>query len=186
MEKSDLAMSSATALSLANARLGSAGDLGAWLEAEGAIEPDERAEVALRLAEFVTLRASIRELLEASIGGGPFPAGALERVNEASARVPRVVRLAPDGPADAPLSAGPTPLLLARIAWSAIELLGDPDRSRARRCGRVRELLRVDAFGPRVVLERLREPHPGGPAQRPPTGCRVTSRRDHVSGPRRA
>jgi Putative stress-induced transcription regulator len=73
-------MSSATALSLANARLGSAGDLGAWLEAEGAIEPDERAEVALRLAEFVTLRASIRELLDASIGGGPFPAGALDVV----------------------------------------------------------------------------------------------------------
>ena len=127
-------MSSAAALSLANVRLDSAGDLGAWLEAEGALEPEERAEVALRLAEFVTLRASIRELLDASIGGGPFPVGALERVNEASARVPRVVRLEPDGPADTPLSAGATPLLLARIAWSAIELLGDPDRS-PRRCG---------------------------------------------------
>jgi predicted RNA-binding Zn ribbon-like protein len=128
-------MSSAAALSLANARLGSAGDLGAWLEAEGALEPEECAEVALRLAEFVTLRASIRELLDASIGGGPFPVGALERVNEASARVPRVVRLAPDGAADTPVSAGATPLLLARIAWSAIELLGEPVRSRPRRCG---------------------------------------------------
>jgi predicted RNA-binding Zn ribbon-like protein len=127
-------MSSAAALSLANARLGSAGDLGAWLEAEGALEPEERAEVALRLAEFVTLRASIRELLDASIGGRPFPVGALERVNEASARVPRVVRLAPDGAADTPVSAGATPLVLARIAWSAIELLGDPDRSRPRSC----------------------------------------------------
>ena len=39
-------MSSAAALSLANARLGSAGDLGAWLEADGALEPEERAEVA--------------------------------------------------------------------------------------------------------------------------------------------
>jgi predicted RNA-binding Zn ribbon-like protein len=122
------------ALSLANARLGSAGDLGAWLEAEGALEPEERAEVALRLAEFVNLRASIRELLDASIGGGPFPAAAVGRVNDASARVPRVVRLVPHGVADTPLSAGPTPLLLARIAWSAIELLGDPDRSRPRRC----------------------------------------------------
>ena len=109
MEKSDSLHELGRALSLANARLGSAGDLGAWLEAEGALEPEERAEVALRLAEFVTLRASIRELLDASIGGGPFPAGALERVNEASARVPRVVRLAPDGAADTPLSAGPTP-----------------------------------------------------------------------------
>ena len=128
-------MSSATALSLANARLGSAGDLVAWIEAEGALEPEERAEVSLRLPEFVTLRASIRELLDASIGGGPFSAAAVERINEASARVPRVRRLAPDGAADTSLSAGPTPLLLARIAWSAIELLGDPHRSRPRRCG---------------------------------------------------
>jgi predicted RNA-binding Zn ribbon-like protein len=128
-------MSSAAALSLANARLDSAGDLRAWLEAADALEPDERAEVSLRLAEFVTLRASIRELLDASIGGGPLPAAAVERINEASARVPRVMRLAPDGAADIPLSAGPTPLLLARIAWSAIKLLGDPDRFRPRQCG---------------------------------------------------
>src|SRR5262245_33264131 len=127
-------MSLRAALSLANARLGSAGDLAAWLEAEGALEPDERAEVSLRLAEFVTLRASIRELLDASIGGGAFPAAAAERINEASARVPRVLGLAPDGAAETPLSAGPTPLLLASLAWSAIELLSDPDRS-PRRCG---------------------------------------------------
>src|SRR4029453_1865816 len=111
-------MSSAAALSLANARLGSAGDLGAWLEAEGALEPEERAEVALRLAEFVTLRASVRELLDASIGGRPFPVGALERVNEASARVPRVVRLAPGGAAATPLSAGATPPPLPRNSWA--------------------------------------------------------------------
>ena len=83
----------------------------------------------------MALRASLRELLDASIGGGPFPAAAVERVNEASARVPRVLRLAADGSADAPLSASPTPLLLARIAWSAIELLGDPARAAPRRCG---------------------------------------------------
>jgi predicted RNA-binding Zn ribbon-like protein len=127
-------MSSAAALSLANARLDSPGDLGAWLEADGPLEPEERDEVSLRLAEFVTLRASIRELLDASIVGGPFPAAAVERINEASARVPRVLRLAPDGTTETPLSAGPTRLLLARIAWSAIELLGNPDRS-SRRCG---------------------------------------------------
>jgi predicted RNA-binding Zn ribbon-like protein len=127
-------MRSAAALSLANAQLASAGDLGAWLEADGALEPEERAEVSLRLADFLTLRASIRELLDASVGGGPFPAAAVERINEASVRVPRVLRLAPDGPSETPLPAGPTTLLLARIAWSAIELLGDQDRS-PRRCG---------------------------------------------------
>ena len=128
-------MSSATALSLANARMGSAGDLRAWLAGESALEPEERAEVSLRLAEFVSLQASLLELLDASIDGRPFPAAAVERLNEASARVPRVLRLAPGGSADAPLSASPTPLLLARIAWSAIELLGDPKRPRAKRCG---------------------------------------------------
>ena len=101
-------MSSGTALSLVNARMGSAGDLRSWFEGESALEPEERAEVSLRLAEFVALRASLRELLDASIGGGAFPAAAVERVNEASARVPRVLRLAPDGSADAPLSASPT------------------------------------------------------------------------------
>ena len=129
-----MTMSSATALSLANARMGSGGDLRAWLEGEGALEPEGRAEVSLRLAEFVSLRASLRELLDASVGGRPFPAAAVERVNEASARVPRVLRLARGGSSDTPLSASPTPLLLARIAWSAIELLGNPDRS-SRRCG---------------------------------------------------
>jgi predicted RNA-binding Zn ribbon-like protein len=127
-------MSSATALSLANARLASPGDLRAWLEGEGGgLEPEERAEVSLRLAEFVALRTSLRELLDASIGGGPFPAAAVERLNEASARVPRVLRLGPDGSAETPSSASPTPLLLARIAGSAIELLGS--RAAARRCG---------------------------------------------------
>ena len=122
-------------MSLANARLSSAADLRAWLEGEGALEAEEREEVSLRLAEFMALRASLRELLDASIGGGPFPAAAVERVNEASARVPRVLRLAPDGSAEAPLSASPTPLLLARIAWSAIGLLGGPARAALKRCG---------------------------------------------------
>src|SRR4029453_9295157 len=128
-------MNTATALSLANARLASVGDLRAWLEGEGAPEPAARTEVSLRLAEFVALRASLRELLDASIGGGPFPAAAVARVNEASPPAPRVLRPAPAGSADAPLSASPTPLLLARIAWSAIELLGDPARAALRRCG---------------------------------------------------
>ena len=34
-------MSSAAVFSLANARMGSAGDLRAWLEREGALEPEE-------------------------------------------------------------------------------------------------------------------------------------------------
>ena len=127
-------MSSAAALSLANARLGSAGDLGLWLEAESALASGERAEVSLRLVEFVSLRASIRELLDASIGGGPFP----PPPSSASTRRAPGCRVSCGWRRTEP----PTPrcrparpaLLLARIAWSAIELLGDPDRS-PRRCG---------------------------------------------------
>ena len=124
-----------TALGLANAAFDSGSDLKAWLKREGALEAGEITEVSLRLAEFVALRTSVRELLEASIGGGPFPAAAVERVNEASARVPRVLRLEADGPSEAPFAAGPTPSILARVAWSAIELVGGADRTRLRRCG---------------------------------------------------
>jgi predicted RNA-binding Zn ribbon-like protein len=126
---------SSEVLAFANAQLSSAGDLRAWLEAEGALGADESAEVALRLPEFVSLRASVRELLDASIGGGPFPAAALERLNEVSARVPRVLRLDATGASETAIASGATPLVLARIAWSAIELLGAVERSRPRRCG---------------------------------------------------
>jgi predicted RNA-binding Zn ribbon-like protein len=126
---------SQAALGLANLPLDSASDLRAWLQDEAALGPEESAEVSLRLPEFLSLRASVRELLDASIGGGPFPAAALERLNDASARVPRVLRLDASGPSEAPLAASPTPVTLARIAWSAIELLGGSERSRLRRCG---------------------------------------------------
>ena len=120
------------------------------------------------------MRASLRELLDASIGGGPFPAAAVERVNEASARSRGSFGSHPTVPADAPLSASPTPLLLARIAWSAIELLGDLARAALTALRRVRPVLRGDAFGPRLVFERLREPDLGRPAPRPARGLRVT------------
>lgn len=122
------------ALALANEQLDSAGDLRSWLERECALPPDESVEVSLRLPEFVSLRTSIRELLDASIGGGPLPAAALERLNEVSARVPRVLRLDATGVTETPIASGVTPVVLARIAWSAIELLG-AERSRPRRCG---------------------------------------------------
>jgi len=124
-----------TALGLANLSLDAGSDLRDWLEEEGVLGPEESAEVSLRLPEFLSLRASIRELLDASIGGGPFPAAALERLNDASARVPRVLRFDASGPSETPFAASATPATLARIAWSAIELLGASERSRLRRCG---------------------------------------------------
>jgi len=123
------------ALDLANLSLDSGSDLRGWLEEEGVLGPEESAEVSLRLPEFLSLQASVRELFDAAIGGGPFPAAALERLNDVSARVPRVLRFDAGGPSDTPFAANATPATLARIAWSAIEFLGESERSRLRRCG---------------------------------------------------
>jgi len=124
-----------TALGLANLSLDAGSDLRDWLEEEGVLGPEESAEVSLRLPEFLSLRASIRELFDASIRGGPFPAAALERLNDVSGRVPRVLRFDASGPSETSLVASAAPVTLARIAWSAIELLGASERSRLRRCG---------------------------------------------------
>jgi len=123
------------ALGLANFSLDSGSDLRGWLEEEGVLGPEQSTEVSLRLPEFLSLQASVRELFDASIGGGPFPAAALERLNDVSARVPRVLRFDAGGPSETPFAASATPATLARIAWSAIELLGVSERSRLRRCG---------------------------------------------------
>lgn len=124
------------ALRLANARLETPGDLLGLLEEGGEVEAAVAREVALRLADFGRLRDAIRELFEASIGGGPFPAAAVERLNEASERVPRVLRLdlAIGASVEQPVAGGPTATLLAAAARSAIELLGGDERSLLRRC----------------------------------------------------
>ena len=90
--------------------------------------------MSLRLPEFVAMRDAVRLALEASIGGGPLPAAAVERLNETSARVPFVRGFDPPEAVERPLPASPTALALARIAWSAIALLGTDARERLRRC----------------------------------------------------
>jgi predicted RNA-binding Zn ribbon-like protein len=124
------------ALRLANARLETPGDLIRWLAEDGEAEPAVAEEVALRLGDFGRLRDAIRELFDASIGGGPFPAAAVERLNEASERVPRVLRLEPAErvAVEQPVSGGATATLLAAAARSGIELLGGENRHRLRRC----------------------------------------------------
>jgi predicted RNA-binding Zn ribbon-like protein len=122
------------AISLANAELASAGDLATWLRGPGQIARDA-GELSLRLPDFGDLRSSLRELLAAAAEGRPLPDDAVERLNESSARVPRIVRLEGGELTHAPVGGGPAPLALARIAWSAMEMLGGPDRERVRRCG---------------------------------------------------
>lgn len=124
------------ALRLANARLETPADLLELLAEDGELEAAVAEEVALRVGDFGRLRDAMRELLEASIGGGPFPAAAVERLNEASERVPRILRLDPaDRQAvEQAVTGGPTATLLAAAARSGIELLGGHERDRLRRC----------------------------------------------------
>ncbi len=122
---------SRVAIELANGAIDSSADLRRWLEQQASPSSEE---VALRLPEFLALRSNLRDSLEASIGGGPFPAAAVERLNELSERVPRVLRFEPPVPVEVPLSGSASSLVLARIAWSAIELLGSDERERLRRC----------------------------------------------------
>lgn len=127
-------MSETIAFSLANAQLGSAGDLDLWLRASGDTA-EHAGELSLRLAEFGDLRACLRALLAAAADGRPLPADAVERLNDASARIPRIARFEGGEVTQVPVGAGPATLVLARIAWSAMNVLGGPDRERIRRCG---------------------------------------------------
>lgn len=127
-------MSEVIALSLANAELRSAADLDRWLRTSGDTV-GHAGELSLRLADFGDLRACVRDLLAAAAEGRPLPADAVERLNEASARIPRVARLESGEVNQVPAGGGPTPLVLALIAWSTMSVLGGPDRERIRRCG---------------------------------------------------
>lgn len=92
-------------------------------------------EMALRAPEFEGLRSAVDELLEVSAGGGPLPAAAVRRLNEASERVPRTIALDPGGGVvERDLSRSSSASALAEIARAAITLLGSPDRDRLRRC----------------------------------------------------
>lgn len=128
-------MTETLALALANARLDSAAELAAWLLEASTDASVHVSDLALRLPDFLDLQSSVRDLVSAAAEGRPLPAGAVERLNETSARVPRVARLEDGEVSQTPIAAGPAPLTLAAIAWSAIDLLGGPDQQRIRRCG---------------------------------------------------
>ncbi len=156
-------ITTAISLRLANERVESGADLARWLEAEGILEPSEIQEVSLRMPEFRAVRSASREVFEASMNGEELPVDAVEHLNEVSARVPRVLVLAPPVAREASLSANATARTLARVAWSAIELVAGPDRDRLRRCGSCGDLFlatrsdRVwcsDACGNRVRVAR--------------------------------
>src|SRR5262245_52784266 len=99
-------MSESTALSLANTELRSAGDLDLWLRTSGG-SAEHAGELSLRLAEFVALRACLRDLLAAAAEGRTLPADAVEHLNDASARIPRIARLESGEVTQVPVGSGP-------------------------------------------------------------------------------
>jgi predicted RNA-binding Zn ribbon-like protein len=97
----------------------------------------EGGALALRLGDFRELREAIRAAVDATIEGRPVPPDGVEALNAASAVAPVVRRLVLDpGPPSAvdAETAGAATIVLARIARSAIDTLGGPDRDRLRRC----------------------------------------------------
>jgi len=123
------------ALSLASTDLVSSAAFDTWLRDETRIEAGRAAEVSLRLAEFRDVQSCLLNLFDAAIDGRPLPVDSVEQINGTSARVPRVAVLGDDGSSLEPLAASGATRLLAEIAWSAIDLLGGPERERLRRCG---------------------------------------------------
>ena len=132
------------ALALANTDayvdvLATPAELAVWLSANlDALGPVDD-EVALRLADFRSLRAAIREVVSARLRGVSPSEHAVRALNEASAAVPTAPALedAAGGPVRVErVTALPsrTVQILATIARSAIELLGGPDRDRLRLC----------------------------------------------------
>jgi predicted RNA-binding Zn ribbon-like protein len=104
-----------------------------WLTDRGIEDPG----LSLRLADFRALRGAIRSALAAAVGGRAVPPDAMEALNAASAAAPRHARLEiRDGePCAIEAEAGPpASRVFARIARSAIELLGGPARERLRSC----------------------------------------------------
>ena len=93
----------------------------------GFLEPDHAARLALHLVEFAQLRSCLVDLLGAADAGRPLPDDAVERLNETSARVPRVVRLGDAGVSVEPLPAGHVLTNLPNVVLSAHSAFRTPE-----------------------------------------------------------
>jgi predicted RNA-binding Zn ribbon-like protein len=159
--------------------------LAAWMDSQGvAVEPGD--DVTLRVAAFRALREAIRALFVAAVAGGSLPHPPAERLNAASAAVPRypVLDLSDPGAprrVEEGASVSHATELLAAIARSAIEIVGGPERDRLRicpgaRCGRFflasrpRQTWCSDRCGNRARVARH---HARARGRRGPTGASV-------------
>lgn len=119
--------------------LGSPAGLRSWLEAQADALGDPGDDVALRVLEFRVLREAIGRVLEALVAGGALPLEAVQRINEASASVPRWPEIDSTDPSspvprEAGAAVGRTVEILAAIARSAVALVASGNRERIQRC----------------------------------------------------
>jgi predicted RNA-binding Zn ribbon-like protein len=114
-------------------RLQTPGDLDRWLvETELVASP---AASAGDVRDVQQLREAVWSLVERSlVGGAPRP-GDRRLLNEWAARHPQLPQLGPNW-SPAPDSRSDVGTALSAVARDAVALLGGPDRSRIRRCGR--------------------------------------------------
>jgi predicted RNA-binding Zn ribbon-like protein len=111
--------------------------LARWVDAE---RPRLGGEIASPdLAAVRSLRDAIHRLFTATVDGVPLPARDVALLNAASAAVSQHLVLEAGPPQEAVMAqrtsaAHPLALALGRIARSAIELLGRPERARLRVC----------------------------------------------------
>lgn len=113
-------------------------DLAAWLRIEAdrlGARPQPSAELLERLR---ALRADVKALVGAVLGGKRLPRASVNRLNEASGLAPTFPVLELDDGAgrgrEALAGADPGATALAAVARSAITILGGPDRGRLRQC----------------------------------------------------
>jgi predicted RNA-binding Zn ribbon-like protein len=112
--------------------LGSPAMLAGWVLARGAVSSAAPCEVKV-LREATRLREAIYRTAVAHIAGHPAMPGDITVLNHHGTIPPVAVALGPGGMIT---RSGTMPAVLATIARDAIELLGGPDATRLRQCGR--------------------------------------------------
>jgi predicted RNA-binding Zn ribbon-like protein len=137
-ESGRLALALANTVSAGRDLLTSPVGLARWLEGERGL-PSRWTAAEPNLSRLTTIRAAIRDLLDARIVDQAPPRRALDVVNEASAAAPSSSSLTADwGSEDLPISNDAERGIRAAIARSAISLLAGSSGARLRVCAAAR------------------------------------------------
>lgn len=163
-------------------KLGTPELLDSWFVESGMFDGAPGADEA-DLAAALELRESVYSLVEARIAGRPLDVdgGAVTVLNRHAAQAPVVVQLGPDGAR----RSGTAAQGLAAVAREAVEILGGPDATLLRECGRPectqvyldrsrghrREWCAMRTCGNRVKVSAYRSRHRTGEASAAPTAA---------------